>query len=307
MTESSEYVVQNVPCKDIRRGKNDRTVFKQEDLEALANSIRENGLAQPITVRPNGVEIIADSSGWQQSSHVYEIVAGERRFRAVSTILGWTTIPAIVRELTDEEASVIMLIENVHRVDLNPMDEARGYQKRIDDFGWTVARISHETNVSEKRIAARLKLLDLASEIQHLVENDQITVVYAETMAPLDHNRQRIASRYLTSTDKPVLAVFRKIVGALAEEQMQEALFDASAFFQQQTAIQQKESYDAKNKSYPVDDSLPLISKNKNLATSIETYIVELVQSGNPHQFTAATIIGRLDCASHPKTDRSAA
>lgn len=282
----NEVIVQDLPVSMIRPGDNDRTVFDMANLVSLSESIRDTGLAQPIIVRP--VKTVFDSD------KAYEIVAGERRFRAVSTILEWHTIPAIVREMTDEEASAVMLAENVHRVDLNPIDEANSYNKRILNFGWTVNMLSQKANVSPKRIADRLKLLELAPEIQHLVSNNQIQLSYAEVMCALDINRQRIAIKYLSSTDKPIMAVFRKIVGALLEDQMSEALFDMSAFFQQKTDEQEKESYESHNKTYPIDDTLPLIRKTKNVATSIETYIVEMVSSGNPHQFTAAAVVGRL-------------
>lgn len=112
--------VQNLPYAQVQPGQNDRTVFRPEELEALAASIQADGLIQPITVRP--------TPGGR-----FEIVAGERRYRAIG-LLGWETVPAIVRDLTDEQASTIMLLENVHRVDIDPVDEARAYQSRIDRF-----------------------------------------------------------------------------------------------------------------------------------------------------------------------------
>jgi hypothetical protein len=110
-------------------GDNDRQAFEPVALQELADSIAAHGLAQPITVRP-----IAGG--------LYQIVAGERRFRAMQ-LLGWERVPALVRDLDDRQASAIMLVENLNRVDLNPIDEARAYSKRMTEFSWAVSDIAH--------------------------------------------------------------------------------------------------------------------------------------------------------------------
>src|SRR5579859_5699824 len=106
--------IMTVRCDVIRAGNNDRTVFDETGLKGLASSIKDNGLAQPITVRPLPSEA---------SPFLYEIVAGERRFRACSQNLGWFEIPCIIKDLSDEEASGVMLAENTSRDDLDPIDE----------------------------------------------------------------------------------------------------------------------------------------------------------------------------------------
>ena len=105
--------IANIPVSSIAAGNNDRKEFDPVKLEELAASIAAHGLAQPITVRPLSGLIPG-----------FEIVAGERRFRAISRVLQWDTIPAIVRDLDDEAASAIMLAENTGRADLNPIEEA---------------------------------------------------------------------------------------------------------------------------------------------------------------------------------------
>lgn len=269
----------SLPVSQIVAGENDRTVFEINALTELAESIRDHGLAQPITVRP-----IADDK--------FEIVAGERRFRAVSVVLKWTHIHAIIRHLSDEEASAIMLIENVNRVDLNPIDEARSYRKRIDKFGWSKALIAEKANVNPKRVVSRLKLLDLADEIQDMVKTYQLGLAFAECMSPLDHNRQRIAMRYIINTDRPSLAIFRQIVGRLLEQQLQESMFTSIW----STCVQAEEEHlDAiRSKRYPIDDRLPEFKRVKNVAVSLETYIAELLKSGDPIQVAAASVVGRV-------------
>jgi ParB family chromosome partitioning protein len=122
----SETIVHEIRASTIRAGTNDRKHFDEVKLGELAESISEHGLAEPIIVRP-----VTSFCGVG-----YEIVAGERRFRAMTTILDRSFIPAIVRELDDESASAIMLAENTGRADLDPIEEANAYQSRIERFGW---------------------------------------------------------------------------------------------------------------------------------------------------------------------------
>src|SRR3990167_1299050 len=118
-----------IAARKIDQGANDRTVFNAEALDDLAASIRDNGLAQPITVRP-------------VRRGRYEIVAGERRFRACAHLLGWTSVPCIVRDMDDAQAAAVMLAENVARADLDPADEALAYQSRIERYGWMVDELA---------------------------------------------------------------------------------------------------------------------------------------------------------------------
>jgi ParB/RepB/Spo0J family partition protein len=183
-------------------GDNDRTVFAPAALQELASSIQAHGLAQPITVR-------------EISPELYQIVAGERRFRACSQVLGWVEIPAIVADLTDEEASGIMLAENVARQDLDPIDEGRAYQDRITRFGWSVQDVAEKAGVSAVRVRFRLKLLTLRSDLQALVLAD----------ANLDNNFQAIALQRLQGNSTPTPAWFRSVVAELLEKQSTVSLF----------------------------------------------------------------------------------
>src|SRR5690606_4424190 len=151
-SKRSSDKVHQIPVAQIVPGSNDRKVFDEVKLQELASSIQEHGLAQHITVRP-----IA-------GSQEFEIVAGERPFRAISQILQWETAPCLVRELSDEEASAIMLVENTSRVDLDPIAEANAYQVRVEKFGWDAKRIAEVAGVSSDRVRARLTLLKLAED-----------------------------------------------------------------------------------------------------------------------------------------------
>lgn len=206
--------VEDIPTALIDAGANDRQRFDIEPLEALARSIAKRGLLQPITLRPVGDR--------------YEIVAGERRFRAVRDILGRDTVEAIVRRLDDDAAGAAMLVENTGRVDLSPIEEARAYQARVDR-GHTVEEIALDAGVRVSRVGWRLDLLRLIPEAQRLVDHGQITVSAGWQMHPLDDHRQRLALRAygqggLTAEQ------FADVCSRLLDEQSQDSMFDADDF-----------------------------------------------------------------------------
>lgn len=269
--------IQPVPTALIDPGQNDRTLFDPVKLRELAESLRLHGLAQPITVRP-------------MPTGRYQIVAGERRFRA-SQLLEWETIPAIVRVLSDEEAAAIMLVENTGRSDLSPIEEARAYQARIAQFGWTLQELSETAGVSQDRIKRRLTLLKLVAEAQQLVACGQLLIGHAEALAPLDNNRQRIALRILNERPELSLAGFRAIVSELLGEQSQDGLFDLEAFWK--TEVAQPE-LPRKGKhavtGAPVRQDLPVVvtHPSDSAATVIDRYIAELLAAGKEAE--AATL-----------------
>lgn len=208
-----------LPISEIVPGQNDRTVFDAVKLAELADSIREHGLVQPITVRQlDGCEL-------------YEIVAGERRFRACS-LLEWTEIPAIIQDLTDEEAAAIMLSENVARADLDAIDEGLAYQKRIKAYGWTAQDCADKAGVSVVRVQFRLKLLKLRSDLQELVRSGNLDIGYAQIIVSsgLDANFQLLATRALQENASPTPPWFRRLCGELARRQSQVKMFDDPLF-----------------------------------------------------------------------------
>ncbi|MGB8648038.1 MAG: ParB/RepB/Spo0J family partition protein [Anaerolineae bacterium] len=274
--------VNELEARLIKPGDNDRTVFKREDLESLASSIKDVGLAQPILVRPIN-----------HPTFQYEIVAGERRFRACQ-LIGWDKIPAIVRPLKDEQASAIMLAENVHRVDIDPIDEANAYRKRMDKFKWSIPKVSKEAKVSEKRVAARLSLLNLLEEVQKMIQSEKIGVQFGEVMAPLDQNRQRIALKYLTTVERPLLREFKALCGKLMAEQAQEPMFDDEVFIRQTVEAHNDERGKMLRRKFPVDDTLPPMDRVGSIGATLDAYIKLLLNSDDPHHRAAAPIVGTV-------------
>ncbi|MBI5035591.1 MAG: ParB/RepB/Spo0J family partition protein [Chloroflexi bacterium] len=285
----------------IRAGDNDRTVFTPEEIESLARDIARQGLAQPITVRP-----INDSI------YRFEIVAGERRYRAVCALTNgeyrddsgnpitnptdWQTIDAIVRPMSDEQAAAIMLSENVHRKDLDPIDEANAYRKRMDKYGWTLQQTAANVNKTERHIRMMLSLLDLLPEIQEFIRKGIISIQYGAIMATLDINRQRIALKYLSSTDKPVLREFKAIVGELLSEQAQERFINPDELIQQAVAQNNAERQaDLQRRSFPIDQRLPLMEPvGSSVGATFEAYIKKLLKSSDAFERDCAGVVGRV-------------
>lgn len=142
-----------------------RRVFNEDAIAELANSISMRGLLQPILVRPMGPER-------------YEIVAGERRWRAAQRAK-LHDVPVIIRELTDEEAAEIALIENVQRVDLNPVEEARAYQRLSETYGRTQEEIARAVGKSRAHVANMMRLLSLSDVALDLLESGEVTAGHA--------------------------------------------------------------------------------------------------------------------------------
>ena len=211
--------INDISISQIIPGKNDRTIFDESGLRELADSIKEHGLIQPITVR------------YAEDCKQFEIIAGERRFRACK-LLGWQTIPAIITVLKNEDASAITLAENIARKSLDPIDEAWAYQSRIESFGWSIEDLSKYAGTSTIHIQFRLKLLKLIPEIQKLIRGGNIQIGYAQTLADtnLDSNFQLLAFSKLRDNPKPTMGWFRSIVSELKEKQDQGILFKGPLF-----------------------------------------------------------------------------
>ncbi len=144
--------------------------FDDEALIALANSVRENGILQPILVRSR--------PGHPMS---YEIIAGERRWRAAQ-LARLHEVPVIIRELTDREALEIALVENVQRQDLSPLEEAEGYRRLLDEFGNTQDDLARRVGKSRSHITNTLRLLALPKQVRQLVEDGKLSAGHARTL-----------------------------------------------------------------------------------------------------------------------------
>lgn len=154
--------------------RNPRRAFSNEELDELVASLRERGIIQPIIARPvSGV------------SDVYEIIAGERRWRAAQRA-GLHEVPVVIVEATDAEALQLAIIENVQRADLNAIEEAAAYHELMDRFGYTQERVSQEVGKSRSHIANTLRLLKLPESVKVMVRDGQLTAGHARTLLSVD-------------------------------------------------------------------------------------------------------------------------
>jgi len=159
-----------------------RTVWNEQELKDLAESIKANGVLQPIIVRPLGPG--------------YQLIAGERRFRAAQ-LASLTTIPALVRQATDEQMLEWALIENIHRTNLNPIERAKAYQNYISTFSLTQAEAAERLGEDRSVIANYLRLLDLPAEIKQMLAEGELTAGHARAILalPTDELRRKLANR----------------------------------------------------------------------------------------------------------------
>lgn len=153
-----------------------RKNFSESSLEELAQSIKQYGVIQPIIVK--------------KSSGGYELVAGERRWRA-SKIAGIKEIPAIIKDYDEDKLFEIALVENLQREDLNPIEEAMGYSKLSDNFGFSQEEISKRVGKSRSAVANSIRLLSLDDNTQALVKSGKLSAGHARTIIPVDDEKQR--------------------------------------------------------------------------------------------------------------------
>src|SRR5215217_3194442 len=155
-----------------------RRTFTEPELAELESSIKASGLLQPIIVRSRG------EGRW-------ELVAGERRLRAVSR-LGWTEIPAVVRDFDDRAMLTLALVENLQRADLNPLEEAEGYQRLIDEFGLTQQQVADAVGKDRTTITNLLRVLTLQPAVRQLLERGHISAGHARALLPIKDERQQL-------------------------------------------------------------------------------------------------------------------
>jgi len=170
-----------------------REYFDEEALGSLADSIREVGVLQPVLVRPVGDE--------------YELIAGERRWRAARRV-GLQTIPALVRETDDATALEHALVENLHRDNLNPLEEAAAYQQLIEDFGLTHDDVAARVGRSRASISNTLRLLQLPPTIQRSLQEGRLSMGHARALlGSPDRAFQEVLAKRITEQDLSVRAV----------------------------------------------------------------------------------------------------
>jgi ParB family chromosome partitioning protein len=166
--------------------KQPRRIFKNEDLQDLAASISEQGVLQPIIVRPMG------------QPDAYEIVAGERRWRAAQ-LAKLHEVPVIVRAFTDSEALAAAIVENVQRADLNAIEEANAYQDLIQKFQYTQEQVSNVVGKSRSHVANTIRLLKLPTSVQTLLTEGKLTAGHARTLIGAA-DAEKLAQEFVTGT-----------------------------------------------------------------------------------------------------------
>jgi ParB family chromosome partitioning protein len=175
----------SLPLDLLSRGKyQPRVDMRPESLGELADSIKAQGLLQPILVRPLPLRNPGESQR-------YEIIAGERRWRAAQ-MAGLAEIPAVIRDVPDEAAVAMALIENIQREDLNPLEEARALHRLIEEFGLTHQSAAEAVGRSRVAVSNLLRLMDLADEVKQLLEQRSIEMGHARALLGLTTRRQQI-------------------------------------------------------------------------------------------------------------------
>ena len=180
-----------------------RREFSDDSIKELAETLDKDGLLQPIVVREDGDQ--------------YEIIAGERRYRAAQS-LGWTTIPAIVKNMDDEQAASLALIENLQREDLNPIDEAKAYTNLMKLNDLTQTALAKDMGKSQSYVANKLRLLKLGDDVQQALIDGKITARHGRALIGLSDEDQK---RVLTEVEEKGLTV----------KQTEESAKDVNGYF----------------------------------------------------------------------------
>jgi ParB family chromosome partitioning protein len=200
--------LQQIPLELLQRGEyQPRVDMRQDTLEDLADSIRSQGVVQPIVARP------IDGKGTAQR---YEIVAGERRWRAAQ-IAGLAEIPAVVRDVSDESAIAMALVENIQRENLNPLEEARALQRLIREFDLTHAEAAKAVGRSRASVSNLLRLQDLSAKVKPLLEDRQLEMGHARALLAISNATQQFdAARQVVKKGMSVRETERLINRMLA-------------------------------------------------------------------------------------------
>ncbi len=173
-SSSSDLNTNSLPIADLERNKyQPRSIFDEDKIDELSSSIKENGIIQPIAVRPNKYE-----------KGKFEIIAGERRWIAAQRA-GLNKVPVVVLDIDDQKSLEIAIIENVQRQDLNIIEEAKGYQRLIQEFGYDHEKISKFMSKSRSHISNTLRLLNLPEDIIGLLEEEKLTAGQARPLIGL--------------------------------------------------------------------------------------------------------------------------
>lgn len=222
-TAEEEETVIDIKLDDIRKNPyQPRLDFKEEAMTELADSIREHGILQPIIVR--------------QSVKGYDIVAGERRYRA-SRIAEKETIPAIIKDLNDENMMEIAIIENLQRENLNPLEEALGYRQLMDELDMTQDTVSGRLGKSRPYIANMLRLLNLPNVIKDLINDGKLSGAHGRTLLGIkDPLLQEEVAKKAVSEEMSVRALERHVKSLTEPEKAKKRVQEKPQFIQKHEA-----------------------------------------------------------------------
>ena len=192
-----------------------RKVFDEDKLEELAESIREHGIIQPLTVR-------------KLSSGYYQIIAGERRWRA-ARLAGLSEVPVCIIEADDRKAMELAMIENLQREDLNPMEEAEGYRSLIEQYGMTQEQAAQRVGKSRSAVANAMRLLQLNQDIRLLVENEDLSAGHARALLPLSPAQQAEAVKTILANALSVRQTEQLVKRLMNKQEKPEKVTDPNA------------------------------------------------------------------------------
>lgn len=250
--DQTDKNVQQIPVLQIIPNRfQPRKQFSEESISDLADTIAAHGLLQPIILRE------------YQRDH-YEIIAGERRFRAVQS-LGWANVSAIVKQMTDQESAEMAVIENLQREDLNPIDEANAYQKLLDVTQVTQGQLAQRLGKSQSYIANQLRLLKLPETAQRAIANGEITARHGRTLLRLDSITQAIVLKQIL-TEHLTVSQTDHLIAELNDGSVK------TAQNSKKSVKQVKSTTDLKQIATKIKRSLKKIATDQAKVTYQETY-----------------------------------
>lgn len=195
--------IENIRLKSIKVNPyQPRKIFDENAIQELSESIKEHGILQPIIVRKVGT--------------MYEIVVGERRFRAAK-MAGLAEIPAVVRQLTDEESMEMAILENLQREDLTPIEEAEAYQKLMDNLALTQEQLAFRLGKSRPHIANHIRLLSLPDKVRHMITDGKLSMGHGRTLLGLRKKEQILLIAEKTISEGLNVRQLEKLVHKLNE------------------------------------------------------------------------------------------
>jgi ParB family chromosome partitioning protein len=200
LATSDQGTLKSIPITQIGRNPfQPRKEFKAADLAELQESLKTNGLLQPITVRR------------RPGKDGFELIAGERRLRA-ATKLGWKEVPAIIKEIDDKTLLTLALVENLQRTDLNPIEEGEGYHRLAHEFGLTQQEIADTVGKDRTTIANMLRVLQLPADVRTLLEEGRLSIGHAKVLLGFeDHQQIGVLARQVVSEGFTVRELERRV------------------------------------------------------------------------------------------------